>query len=55
MRYHVIIQVADMANTLDEALAVAAKNLAQLEHIHNVTAEPNLQQMCATLFIKREH
>lgn len=45
---HIIIQAADMEKTLDDALAAAAKNLAHLEHVHNVTAEPNLQQMCAS-------
>lgn len=37
-----------MEKTLDEALAEADENLAELQHIHNVTAELNLQQICAT-------
>lgn len=45
-----------MGKTLDEALARAGENLARLQHIHDVTAEPNLQQLCLHCLCKtREH
>lgn len=49
-----LIQAADKKNMLDEALVVACENLAQLQDIHNVSANPNLQRMCANwLFVKK--
>lgn len=45
-----------MENMMNKALAQAAENLAQLENIHNVTAEPNLRQTCATeLSLQKEN
>lgn len=45
--FFVISQPADIEKiekTVDEALAQAAENLAQLEHIQEVKAAPNLKQ-----------
>lgn len=38
------IQAADVEKMVDEALAQAAENLAQLEHIHEVMAALNAKQ-----------
>lgn len=38
------IQAADVEKMVDEALAQAAENLAQLEHIHEVMAALNARQ-----------